>query len=120
MVTITTLGYGDYVPTTAVGYLVAATCSIFGILFMALPILVIVNNFIRFYSHAKARRILHESLLVEKYLPDTAMALRLQEGTAHVKKAISSQSNDNSLGGKSFGFNMNYSMTRIWSIKQQW
>jgi hypothetical protein len=54
VVTITTLGYGDVVPTGPVGYLVGAACAISGLIFTALPIPVIVNNFTVFYTHAKS------------------------------------------------------------------
>ena len=53
---MTTLGYGDFVPTTTVGYLVGAACAVSGLIFTALPIPIIVNNFALFYSHAKATR----------------------------------------------------------------
>jgi potassium voltage-gated channel Shaw-related subfamily C protein 1 len=54
VVTMTTLGYGDVVPSGPVGYIVGAACAISGLIFTALPIPVIVNNFTVFYTHAKA------------------------------------------------------------------
>ncbi|XP_036359393.1 potassium voltage-gated channel protein Shaw-like [Octopus sinensis] len=55
LVTITTLGYGDYVPDTLLGYIIGAICSLCGVLMLALPVPVIVNNFTLYYSHAQAK-----------------------------------------------------------------
>ncbi|CAL1540895.1 unnamed protein product, partial [Lymnaea stagnalis] len=55
VVTMTTLGYGDMYPRTALGYLVGAGCALCGLLMLALPVPVIVNNFTLYYSHAQAK-----------------------------------------------------------------
>jgi hypothetical protein len=54
IVTMTTLGYGDYVPVTGFGYLVGALCAISGLVFLSLPIPLIVNNFSVLYQHSVA------------------------------------------------------------------
>eukprot|EP00928_Gymnodinium_smaydae_P039375 TRINITY_DN26913_c0_g1_i1.p1 TRINITY_DN26913_c0_g1~~TRINITY_DN26913_c0_g1_i1.p1 ORF type:complete len:841 (-),score=75.29 TRINITY_DN26913_c0_g1_i1:205-2727(-) len=44
-VTMTTVGYGDYSPTTILGKLIAISCFYVGMVFLALPITVLSSNF---------------------------------------------------------------------------
>ncbi|XP_042197779.1 potassium voltage-gated channel subfamily S member 2 [Callorhinchus milii] len=53
-VSMTTVGYGDVVPTTVAGKLAASGCILCGILVVALPITIIFNKFSHFYRRQKA------------------------------------------------------------------
>ncbi len=77
IVTMTTLGYGDIVPVTPFGRLVGALCALCGLVFLALPIPVIVNNFTTYYAQAKAHQKLHAYVSEKKGLFNRAIALHL-------------------------------------------
>lgn len=54
VITMTTVGYGDIVPVTAVGRLIAVACAFVGVLFMALPISILGANFTVQYQRLSA------------------------------------------------------------------
>lgn len=53
---MTTLGYGDMYPETCSGMVIGALCALAGILTIAMPVPVIVNNFRLYYSLAMAQQ----------------------------------------------------------------
>ncbi|XP_064609217.1 potassium voltage-gated channel protein Shaw-like [Liolophura sinensis] len=55
LVTMTTVGYGDKVPNTEVGYVIGSICVICGVLTIAFTVPIVVNNFTLYYSHAQSR-----------------------------------------------------------------
>lgn len=51
LTTLTTIGYGDYVPRSPMGMLVGSACSITGILLVVIIVPIISNNFVFYYEY---------------------------------------------------------------------
>ncbi|XP_069134484.1 potassium voltage-gated channel protein Shaw-like [Argopecten irradians] len=54
-ITMTTVGYGDYAPSTALGFLFGGICAIFGIMLIAMPVAVTSSNFNDFFNYNRYR-----------------------------------------------------------------
>ncbi|KAK6470419.1 potassium voltage-gated channel subfamily C member 1-like isoform X1 [Huso huso] len=76
VVTMTTLGYGDMYPQTWSGMLVGALCALSGVLTIAMPVPVIVNNFGMYYSLAMAKQKLPKK---KKHNPNANIQLEKSE-----------------------------------------
>lgn len=59
---LTTVGFGDYVPKTAFGMIFGAICTVSGVLMIDLPMPIIVQNFANYYNHLQARSKLPKKL----------------------------------------------------------
>ena len=57
IVTMSTVGYGDYVPKTPLGKVVGSLCALTGILVISLPFPLIITNFNKFmrFRHSKSK-----------------------------------------------------------------
>ena len=53
LITLTTVGYGDYYPDTVLGHVIAGVCAVCGIVTLAMPIGVIASSFSSYYSYHK-------------------------------------------------------------------
>lgn len=89
IVTMTTVGYGDKVPRTWLGCIVGGMTSVIGVLTLALPVPVIVNNFALYYTHAQANKKLPKKR--RRVLVGAADVLKSQAG-ANVSSSISGYS----------------------------
>ena len=66
--TLTSLGYGDFPVETISGKLMGSLCAVCGVLVMALPIPIVVDNFADYYSEQKkleAKELKEEAQVIE-------------------------------------------------------
>ncbi|GFO43213.1 potassium voltage-gated channel subfamily a member 4 [Plakobranchus ocellatus] len=55
IITMTTVGYGDFYPVHAAGYIVGAICAVSGLLLVAMPIAIVASNFSVYYDNMSSR-----------------------------------------------------------------
>ncbi|KAM5253456.1 voltage-gated potassium channel KCNC2 isoform 2-T3 [Hipposideros larvatus] len=96
VVTMTTLGYGDMYPQTWSGMLVGALCALAGVLTIAMPVPVIVNNFGMYYSLAMAKQKLPRKR--KKHIPPAPQASSPTFGKTELNMACNSTQGDTCLG----------------------
>ncbi|KAK3599702.1 hypothetical protein CHS0354_037173 [Potamilus streckersoni] len=58
LITMTTVGYGDMYPDTALGYLIGSFAALSGLLICGFSVPILVNNFVMYYTHVQMA--LHE------------------------------------------------------------
>ena len=76
--TLTSLGYGDFTPSTFLGKIVGSMCAVSGVLVMALPIPIVVDNFGDYYAEQKK---LEQQELKKEAQERAAKMVRRQEET---------------------------------------
>nr|XP_021520389.1 potassium voltage-gated channel subfamily C member 2-like [Meriones unguiculatus] len=96
VVTMTTLGYGDMYPQTWSGMLVGALCALAGVLTIAMPVPVIVNNFGMYYSLAMAKQKLPRKR--KKHIPPAPLASSPTFCKTELNMACNSTQSDTCLG----------------------
>ncbi|KAL5267384.1 hypothetical protein ACHWQZ_G004431 [Mnemiopsis leidyi] len=67
IVTMSTVGYGDYVPVSTLGKIVGVFCALMGILVIALPFPIIVSRFNYYYELEKSGKSLEDGEFEEEY-----------------------------------------------------
>ena len=53
IVTMSTVGYGDFYPSSSAGYIIGSLCAVTGVLFLSLQVPLISNRFNLLYQYAK-------------------------------------------------------------------
>lgn len=60
---MTTVGYGDFHPGTAPGYVVGTLCALSGLILTSLPVAVIGGNFNRYWEHNEKRKKIRDLIM---------------------------------------------------------
>ena len=82
--TLTSLGYGDFSPTTILGKLVGSACAVSGVLVMALPIPIVVENFGAYYMEQKKRAV----IAAKKQELESARSTELASGKFEMEQLL--------------------------------
>lgn len=96
IVTMSTVGYGDYVPKSTLGKIVGVFCALMGILVIALPFPIIVSRFNYYYELEKSGKSLEDGEFEEEYAKPMFMgviyAFKRSRGELHRNNRISEES----------------------------
>ena len=66
IITMTTVGYGDFVPNSYFGQIIGALCALFGVLAIAFPVPIVVGNFNYLYNLENEFKLIAEDLKFDK------------------------------------------------------
>jgi hypothetical protein len=104
IVTMSTVGYGDYVPKSTLGKIVGVFCALMGILVIALPFPIIVSRFNYYYELEKSGKSLEDGEFEEEYAKPMFMGViyafkrsRGEHRNNRISEEVSPKPNEKSL-----------------------